>query len=183
MTEGGFSLVGRSTQKKKIQVSSGTFVNTSPKNTAMSHGAMKTIVLHYYGNDRRHGGYSRKNKMCDIFISRLVPETTARDVNNFLMPRLNRNVKIEQIEQMRTKYDNCSSFKLCLSMSLKNKVFDKKTFGRTTISVCVTLCNNYAIIAMCCFSNVVLCVLTFNLKITSFNCYDIGSSIDTIYDN
>ena len=95
MTEGGFSLVGSSTQRKKIQVSSRTFVNTSRKNTDMSCGALKTIVPHYHGNDRRHGGYSRKNKMCDIFISRLVPETTARDVNNFLMPRLNRNVKIE----------------------------------------------------------------------------------------
>ena len=141
MTEGGFSLVGSSTQRKKIQVSSQTFVNTSRKNTDMLRGALKTIVPHYHGNDRRHGGYSRENKMCDIFISRLVPETTARDVNNFLMPRLNRNVKIEQ---MKTKYDNYSSFKLCVPMYLKNKVLDKN-FGRTTISTCVTLCNNYAI--------------------------------------
>ena len=132
MTEGGFSLVGSSTQRKKIQVSSQTFVNTSRKNTDMLRGALKTIVPHYHGNDRRHGGYSRENKMCDIFISRLVPETTARDVNNFLMPRLNRNVKIEQ---MRTKYDNYSSFKLCVPMYLKNKVLDKNFWENNNIYV------------------------------------------------
>ena len=70
--------------------------------------------------------------MCDIFISRLVPETTARDVNNFLMPRLNRNVKIEQ---MRTKYDNYSSFKLCVPMYLKNKVLGKNFWENNNIYV------------------------------------------------
>ena len=60
--------------------------------------------------------------MCEVFISRLVPETTVRDVNNFLMPRLNRTVKMEQ---MRTKYDEYSSFKLCVPTYLKNKVLDK----------------------------------------------------------
>ena len=76
----------------------------------------------------------RNNKMCEVFISRLVPETTVCDVNNFLMPRLNRTVKIEQ---MRTKYDEYSSFKLCVPTYLKNKVLDKN-FGEIMISMCVT---------------------------------------------
>ena len=45
--------------------------------------ALKTVVPRYHGNDRRHGGYSRTdNKMCEVFVTRLVPETTASDVNN-----------------------------------------------------------------------------------------------------
>ena len=60
------------------------------------------------------------------------PETTVRDVNNFLMPRLNRTVKIEQ---MRTKYDEYSSFKLCVPTYLKNKVLDKNFWGNNDIYV------------------------------------------------
>ena len=122
MTEGGFKMVATSAQKKK-HILSRTFVNTSRKNIGTSRGVLKTIVPQYHGNDRRHGGYSRKNnKMCDVFISRLVPETTVRDVNNFLKSRLNRHVKIEQL---RTKFDEYSSFKLSVPEYLRTKVLDK----------------------------------------------------------
>ena len=52
--------------------------------------------------------------------------------NNFLLPRLNRTVKIEQ---MRTKYDEYSSFKLCVPTYLKNKVLDKNFWGNNDIYV------------------------------------------------
>ena len=132
MTEGGFKMVVTSADKKK-RIESRTFVNTSRKNIGTSRDALKTIIPQHHGNDRRHGGYSRRNnKMCEVFISRLVPETTVRDVNNFLMPRLNRTVKIEQ---MRTKYDEYSSFKLCVPTYLKNKVLDKNFWGNNDIYV------------------------------------------------
>ena len=86
MTEGGFQMVVTSADKKK-RIESRTFVNTSRKNIGTSRDALKTIIPQHHGNDRRHGGYSRRNnKMCEVFISRIVPETTVRDVNNFLMP-------------------------------------------------------------------------------------------------
>ena len=132
MTEGGFQMVVTSADKKK-RIESRTFVNTSRKNIGTSRDALKTIIPQHHGNDRRHGEYSRRNnKMCEVFISRLVPETTVRDVNNFLMPRLNRTVKIEQ---MRTKYDEYSSFKLCVPTYLKNKVLDKNFWGNNDIYV------------------------------------------------
>ena len=132
MTEGGFKMVVTSADKKK-RIESRTFVNTSRKNIGTSRDALKTIIPQHHGNDRRHGGYSRRNnKMCEVFISRLVLETTVRDVNNFLMPSLNRTVKIEQ---MRTKYDEYSSFKLCVPTYLKNKVLDKNFWGNSDIYV------------------------------------------------
>ena len=122
MTEGGFKMVATSAEKKK-HILSRTFVNTSRKNIGTSRGVLKTIVPQYHGNDRRHGGYSRKNnKMCDVFISRFVPETTVRDANNFLKSRLNRHVKIEQL---RTKFNEFSSFKLSVPEYLRTKVLDK----------------------------------------------------------
>ena len=60
--------------------------------------------------------------MCEVFVTRLVPETTASDVLRFVKPRINRNVKIEQL---RTKYDEYSSFNLCVPKFLKNKLLDK----------------------------------------------------------
>ena len=116
---------------KKKRIESRTFVNTSRINIGTSRDALKTIIPQHHGTDRRHGGYSRRNnKMCEVFISRLVPETTVRDVNNFLMPRLNGTVKIKQ---MRTKYDEYSSFKLCVPTYLKNKVLDKYFWGNNDI--------------------------------------------------
>ena len=55
-----------------------------------------------------------------------------RDVNNFLMPRLNRTVNNEQ---MRTKYDEYSFSKLCVPTYLKNKVLDKNFGGNNDIYV------------------------------------------------
>ena len=97
---------------KKKRIESRIFDNTSRINIGTSRDALKTIIPQHHWDDRRHGEYSRtNNKMCEVFISRLVPETTVCDVNNFLMPRLNSTVKIEL---MRNKYDEYSSFKLCV---------------------------------------------------------------------
>ena len=67
MTEGGFKMVATFTQKKK-HILSRTFVNTSRKNIGTSRGVLKAIVPQYHGNDRRHGGYSRKNNKMWIYI-------------------------------------------------------------------------------------------------------------------
>ena len=94
--------------------------------------ALKTVVPKYHGNDRRHGGYSRTdNKMCEEFVTRLVPDTTVSDVLFFVKPRVTRNVKIEQL---RTKYDEYSSFK-DFPRFLKNKVLDKKILENDNIYV------------------------------------------------
>ena len=131
MTDGGFTLVDATTQKKKIQ--SRMFTNSSRKKIDRMTDALKTVVPRYHGNDRRHGGYSRTdNKMCEVFVTRLVPETTASDVLRFVKPRVNRNVKIEQL---RTKYDEYSSFKLCVPGFLKNKMLDKKFWENDNIYV------------------------------------------------
>ena len=131
MTDGGFTLVDATTQKKKIQ--SRMFTNSSRKKIDRMTDALKTVVPRYHGNDRRHGGYSRTdNKMCEVFVTRLVPETTASDVLRFVKPRVNRNVKIEQL---RTKYDEYSSFKLCVPGFLKNKMLDKKFWENVNIYV------------------------------------------------
>ena len=133
MTEGGFKVVGTSVQEKKKHFLSRTFVNASRKNFHAPHDALRTVVPQYHGNDRRHGRYTRRNsKMCEIFISRLVPETTVQNVNNFLRTRLNRTVKSEQL---RTKYNEYSSFKLCVPSYLKNKVLDKNFWENENIYV------------------------------------------------
>ena len=131
MTDGGFTLVDTTTQKKTIQ--SRMFTNSSRKKIDRKTDALKTVVPRYYGNDRRHGGYSRSdNKMCEVFVTRLVPETTASDVLHFVKPRINRNIKIEQL---RTKYDEYSSFKLCVPKFLKNKLLDKNFWENDNIYV------------------------------------------------
>ena len=96
--------------------------------------ALKTVVPKFHGNDRRHEGYSRTdNKMCEVFVTRLVPETTASDVLRVVKPRVNKNF---QIEQLRTKYDEYSSFKLCVPKYLKNKMLDKFFGENDNIYVC-----------------------------------------------
>ena len=100
MTEGGFTMIPTTTDKKKT-VSSRTYVNSTRKN--LSNAPLKTVTPMHHGNDRRHGGYNRSNNNdCEIFISRLVPETTTRDVINYVKPRLNRTVRVKQL---RAKYD------------------------------------------------------------------------------
>ena len=125
MTDGGFKVVGTSVtgEEEAFFYREHYFVNASRKNFHAPHDALRTVMPQYHGNDRPHGRYTRRNgKMCEIFISRLVPETTVRNVNNFLRTRLNRTVKTEQLG---TKYNEYSSFKLCVPIHLKNKVLDK----------------------------------------------------------
>ena len=62
------------------------------------------------------------NNNGEIFISRLVPETTTRDVINYVTPRLNRTVRVKQL---RAKYDGYALFILNASKYLKNKVINK----------------------------------------------------------
>ena len=85
------------------------------------------------GNDRRHGGYNRSsNNDCEIFISRLIPETTTRDVINYVKPRLNRTVRVKQL---RAKYDGYASFVLYVPKYLKNKIIDKAFWETDSIYV------------------------------------------------
>ena len=62
--------------------------------------ALKTVVLKYHGNGRRHGGYSRTdNKMCEVFVTRLVPDTTVSDVLFFVKPRVKGMSKLNSFGQ------------------------------------------------------------------------------------
>ena len=82
LTEGGFTMVPTTTDKKKT-ITSRTYVNSTRKN--LSNAPLKTVTPMHHGNDRRHGGYNRSsNNDCEIFISRLIPETTTRDVINYV---------------------------------------------------------------------------------------------------
>ena len=109
------------------------FTNSPRKKLNQKTDALKTVVPKYHGNDRRHGGYSRSdNKMCKVFVTRLVPETTASDVLCFVKPRIKRNIKIEQL---RTKYDEYSSFKLCVPKFLKIKLLDKNVWENDNIYI------------------------------------------------
>ena len=130
MTEGGFTMIPTTADKKKT-VSSRTYVNSTRKN--LSNAPLKTVTPMYHGNDRRHGGYNRSNNNdCEIFISRLVPETTTRDVINYVKPRLNRTVRVKQL---RAKYDGYASFVLYVPKYLKNKIIDKAFWETDSIYV------------------------------------------------
>ena len=130
MTEGGFTMIPTTTDKKKT-VSSRTYVNSTRKN--LSNAPLKTVTPMHHGNDRRHGGYNRSNNNdCEIFISRLVPETTTRDVINYVKPRLNRTVRVKQL---RAKYDGYASFVLYVPKYLKNKIIDKAFWETDSIYV------------------------------------------------
>ena len=95
LTEGGFTMVPTTTDKKKT-VTSKTYVNSTRKN--FSNAPLKTVTPMHHGNDRRHGGYNRSsNNDGEIFIFRLIPETTTRDVINYVKLRLNRTVRVKQL--------------------------------------------------------------------------------------
>ena len=80
LTEGGFTMVPTTRDKKKT-VTSRTYVNSTRKN--LSNAPLKAVTPMHHGNDRRHGGYNRSsNNDCEIFISRLIPETTMPLCNN-----------------------------------------------------------------------------------------------------
>ena len=69
------------------------FTSSSRMKLDRNSGVLKIVVPKYHGND--HGGYSRiDKKLCEVFVTRLVPETTAFDVC-FVNLRVYRNVKIE----------------------------------------------------------------------------------------
>ena len=130
LTESGFTMVPTTSDKKKT-VTSRTYVNSTRKN--LSNAPLKTITPMHHGNDRRHGGYNRSsNNDCEIFISRLIPVTTTRDVINYVKPRLNRTVRVKQL---RAKYDGYASFVLYVSRYLKNKVIDKAFWETDSIYV------------------------------------------------
>ena len=60
--------------------------------------------------------------MCEVLISRFIPETTVQNMNNFLKTRLNGIVKIEQLTM---KYNEYSSFKQWVFKYLKIKLLKK----------------------------------------------------------
>ena len=130
LTEGGFTMVPTTTDKKKT-ITSRTYVNSTRKN--LSNAPLKTVTPMHHGNDRRHGGYNRSsNNDCEIFISRLIPETTTRDVINYVKPRLNKTVRVKQL---RAKHDGYASFVLYVPRYLKNKVIHKAFWETDSIYV------------------------------------------------
>ena len=61
------------------------FTNSSRGKLDRKSDALKTVVPKYHWNNRRDGGYSRTdNKMCEVFVTRLVPEITGSDVLRFV---------------------------------------------------------------------------------------------------
>ena len=90
-----------------------------------------------------------------------------------------------RVKQLRAKYNGCASFVLYVPKYLKNKAIDKGFWG--TDSSYVREFVQKSRFWMIEFSNLfcVFCVymyvlISFNLKVASFNCHGVGTSIETI---
>ena len=100
MTDGGFKLVGKTGKPSR------TFTKSSLK--AKHHA--------------RHRGKS--NKYCSVFVSNLTTETKVDDVVSF--PREKRNCHFKVV-QIPSKFNDCVSFKVVVSIEMKDTMLDKKS--------------------------------------------------------
>ena len=71
-----------------------------------------------HGCGRGSGGSHYNNGRCDIFVSRLQPSASARDVIINLESKFNRNFRVELLQ---TKYDHYASFKVTVTVPITFK--------------------------------------------------------------
>ena len=93
-------------------------VNTKPttRNREPCHHMLKAVQFVGHNNLNRNSGYSRPNKQCEIFVSRLVPTTTSRDMSLYLKSKYTKSLHVQQIH---TKYDSYASFKITAPPNMK----------------------------------------------------------------
>ena len=85
-----------------------------------------------HGGGRGSGGGSHYNNgRCDIFVSRLQPSTSARDVIINLKSKFNRNFRVEQLQ---TKYEY-ASFKVTVPITFKKDLLNKDNWDDNQVFV------------------------------------------------
>ena len=83
------------------------------------------------------GGSHYNNGRCDIFVSRLQPSTSARDVIINLKSKFNRNFRVEQLQ---TKYDHYASFKVTVPITFKKDLLNKDNWDDNRACLCQVIC-------------------------------------------
>ena len=132
MTEGGFHMV-----KSKDHVVVNSNYNVShPGQDVPKLRAVRPARRDYnsqHGGGRGSGGGSHYNNgRCDIFVSRLQPSTSARDVVINLKSKFNRNFRVEQLQ---TKYDHYASFKVTVPLTFKKNLLNKDNWDDNHVFV------------------------------------------------
>ena len=119
ITKDGFHLVTQKTNKHKYsdavrRDSNRIYVNSSRKKAQMNI-TLKTVkpVSRQHRNEQYNSS---------VFVSRLDPTTKSRDIVNYLQIHHNRQFKVEQI---RSKYDNYSSFKIVVPRQFGSALLNK----------------------------------------------------------
>ena len=93
--EDGYTMV-ESNKSGNKQTS--VFVNSSRQKLSEDI-KLKAVKFQRYANYNRNNGYSRGDHgQCEVFVSRLDPQTTPRNVCQFLRSRFNKSLKVEQIK-------------------------------------------------------------------------------------
>ncbi len=121
LSEGGFQI-----KQHKDRV----FVNSARQKPCPTLKAVK--VLQRGPNTHHNKGYQRNNEQCDVFVSRLDPMTSVRDVTLNLRSKYNRDFKVEQL---RTKYDAYASFKITAPSSVKSKLLNSANWDDANILI------------------------------------------------
>ena len=106
LKEDGYTMVvGNKSENKHKSV----YVNSSRQKFSEDI-KLKAVKFQRYANYNRNNGYSRGDYgQCEVFVSRLEPQTTPRNVCQFLRSRFNKSLKVEQI---KARFDTYASFKI-----------------------------------------------------------------------
>ena len=130
MTDGGFNIVGKNgkTLKKRfsdtVRTNDRVYVNSALRKRA-PQPMLKAVQFVGHKNLNRNSGYSRPNKQCEIFVSRLVPTTTSRDMSLYLKSKYSQSLHVQQIH---TKYDSYASFKITAPPNMKADLLNRKNW-------------------------------------------------------
>ena len=128
MTEGGFHMVK---SKDRVVVNSNYNGQDVPKLRAV-RPARRDYNSQHGGGRGSGGGSHYNNGRCDIFVSRLQPSTSARDVIINLISKFNRNFRVEQLQ---TKYDHYASFKVTVPITFKKDLLNKDNWDDNHVFV------------------------------------------------
>ena len=119
LKEDGYTMVeGNKSENKHKSV----FVNSSRQKFSEDI-KLKAVKFQRFANYNRNNGYSRGDHgQCEVFVSRLDPQTTPRNVCQFLRSRFNKSLKVEQI---KARFDTYASFKIFAPKYMKRELLNK----------------------------------------------------------
>ena len=131
MTDGGFNIVGKNGKTLSIKrfsdavcTNDRVYVNSALRKRA-PQPMLKAVQFVGHKNLNRNSGYFRPNKRCEIFVSRLVPTTTSRDMSLYLKSKYSQSLHVQQIH---TKYDRYASFKITAPPNMKADLLNRKNW-------------------------------------------------------